>query len=525
MPGKILFVDDEPSFASLIRRHFRKKIRTKEYEFVFAGNGVEALEKLESDRPLDLVFTDINMPKMDGLTLLDKIQEVDPEVKTVVLSAYNDMKNIRTAMNRGAFDFLTKPIDFEDLEITIQRALSQVRQFRENKKKLQLAQAQLIQREKMSALGELIAGVAHEINNPIGFISGNLETAQEYIKDLLGIINLYQQEFPNHSSKIAAKIDEIDLTFVVNDFPILLGSMKEGTDRIREISNSLRIFSRSDVSSKVAFNIHEGIDSTLMILKHRLKANPQRPEIDIIKNYGELPLVYCLPGQINQVFMNALANAIDALDQLSEEKEFDQIKSRPNTITISTEIGNGELAIGNGAIEHEEVALDGQNQTRKAKLQTQNSTIDTIPIPIPIPDRSGAKSFAQPDRRTWDASFPVPHSPLLTQDSEFKTQNSSMESAQCHPPCPPLKGEVPNSQFITIRIKDNGPGMSEETIARVFETNFTTKPPGKGTGLGLSISRQIVEELHGGHICCASALGEGTEFAISIPIKSISETN
>ncbi|NER36912.1 MAG: response regulator [Oscillatoria sp. SIO1A7] len=512
MPGKILFVDDEPSFASLIRRHFRKKIRAKEYDFVFAGNGVEALEKLESDRPLDLVFTDINMPKMDGLTLLDKIQEVDPEVKTVVLSAYNDMKNIRTAMNRGAFDFLTKPIDFEDLEITIKRALNQVWQFRENKKELQLAQAQLIQREKMSALGELIAGVAHEINNPIGFISGNLETAQEYIKDLLGIINLYQQEFPNHSSKIAARIDEIDLTFVINDFPVLLASMKEGTERIREISNSLRIFSRSDVSSKVAFNIHEGIDSTLMILKHRLKANSQRPEIDIIKNYGELPLVYCLPGQINQVFMNAIANAIDALDEVSEEKEFDQIKSRPNTITISTEIGNGELGIGNGelaigngelgigngelgigAVEHEEVTLDGENQPRKAKLKTQNS-IDTIPRPMPD----------------------LPHSLLPTQNSELKTQNSSMQDAQF---------PIPNSQFITIRIKDNGPGMSEETIARVFETNFTTKPPGKGTGLGLSISRQIVEELHGGHICCVSAVGEGTEFAISIPIKSISEIN
>ena len=510
MPGKILFVDDEPSFASLIRRHFRKKIRAKEYDFVFAGNGVEALEKLESDSPFDLVFTDINMPKMDGLTLLDKIQEFDPEVKTVVLSAYNDMKNIRTAMNRGAFDFLTKPIDFEDLEITIKRALNQVLQFRENKKKLQMAQAQLIQREKMSALGELIAGVAHEINNPVTFISGNLETAEEYSRELLDLLSLYQQEFPNNSSKIAAKIEDIDLDFLIDDFPEMIASMQEGTDRIRNISTSLRIFSRSDVSSKVAFNIHQGIDSTLMILKHRLKANAQRPEIKIIKNYGELPLVYCLPGQINQVFMNTLANAIDALEDLSEGKDFEEIESSPNTITIITEIGNGEWGNGNGALGNGNGNGEwgngngtlgngnGEGVRPGGQLPIQNSKFTTIPSSI---------------------SNSIP-------DADLEAKNST--NTQLYP----LLKEVPNyefpilnSQFITIRIKDNGPGISEETIARIFETNFTTKPPGKGTGLGLSISRQIVEELHGGHIRCVSTLGEGTEFAISIPIKSISETN
>ena len=540
MLGKILFVDDEPSLASLIRRHFRKKIRAKEYEFVFAGNGVEALEKLQSDRPLDLVFTDINMPKMDGLTLLHDIQETAPEVKTVVLSAYNDMKNIRTAMNRGAFDFLTKPIDFEDLEITIQRALNEVREIRENKKRLQEAQAQLIQREKMSALGELIAGVAHEINNPVGFISGNLETANEYVQDLLDLLNLYQQEFDNASPTIAAKIHEIDLTFVINDFPLLLSSMKEGTDRIRQISNSLRIFSRSDVSSKVAFNIHQGIDSTLMILKHRLKANSQRPEIEVIKEYSELPLVECLPGQINQVFMNAIANAIDALDELSYGRDYDEMIAKPNIITISTELGNGaqrraQEGIGHGelgiahrpvaslsnrgwgdSIGHgEEVRLDGQLPIQNSK-EAKNSKLKTIPSPTAITHP------LNPCREGGTAQLPMPNAQLKT---------LPMPNALSHPPNPSLKeGQLPNSsfpiphaQFITIRIKDNGQGMSEETIARAFEANFTTKPPGKGTGLGLSISLHIVEELHRGHIGCVSVLGEGTEFAISIPVKSLSE--
>ncbi|WP_199245249.1 ATP-binding protein [[Phormidium] sp. ETS-05] len=343
MPTKILFVDDEESFPSLIRRHFRKQIRAGEMDCVFAANGLDALQTIQSNPDVDIVFTDINMPQMDGLTLLEKVHAFKPQMKMVVVSAYNDMKNIRTAMNRGAFDFLTKPIDFQDLEITIQRAIKEVAELKESENRFQAAQTQMIQSEKMSALGELIAGVAHEINNPVGFITANLETTEEYLTGLAEVVQLYQQHFPDVDGKIADKIKEVDVDYIIDDIPELVSSMKEGTQRIVNLSTSLRTFSRSDVSHKVEFNIHDGIDSTVTILKHRLKANLQRPEIKIVKQYGELPPVVCFPGQLNQVFMNLIANSIDALDEYNEGLDFEAAEAHPNIIAIATEVnGDGE---------------------------------------------------------------------------------------------------------------------------------------------------------------------------------------
>ncbi|AFZ26115.1 putative ATPase [Cylindrospermum stagnale PCC 7417] len=197
-------------------------------------------------------------------------------------------------------------------------------------------QLQLVQSEKMSALGNLIAGVAHEINNPVGFIAGNIQPAIDSIGDLFQIIDLYQQQFPAPGAEIEAEIAEIDLEYLREDLLKLISSMKLGTDRIRSISNSLRTFSRVDQEYKVAFNIHEGIDSTILILKHRLKASETRPAIQIIKDYGNLPLVECFPGQLNQVFMNLLANAIDALEESNVGMNFHEIKDHPNEIKIQT---------------------------------------------------------------------------------------------------------------------------------------------------------------------------------------------
>ena len=350
MIPKILFVDDEPALARLIKTKYRKKVRSKEIELFFAEHGLEALDTLVKTietNPIHVVITDINMPEMNGLVLLDRIKAMNLPVQTIVLSAYGDMKNIRSAMNRGAFDFLNKPLEFEDLEITIQRALEQLKQIEENKQKLQQAQTQLIQSEKMSTLGELVAGVAHEINNPVGFITGNITIAEDYFSELLELIDIYEQQFPNPGTEIMDKIQEIDLENLKEDIIELISSMREGTDRILSLSTSLRTFSRSDQSRKIPFNIHDGIDSTIRILKHRLKANDSRPDIHIHTNYTELPIVHCYPGQLNQVFMNILANGIDALDESSVGQSYEDILENPKTITIQTGIDqeNGTVAI------------------------------------------------------------------------------------------------------------------------------------------------------------------------------------
>nr|MDJ0515035.1 ATP-binding protein [Trichodesmium sp. MO_231.B1] len=203
---------------------------------------------------------------------------------------------------------------------------------------LEQTQLQLVQSEKMASIGQLTAGVAHEINNPVGFISGNIDCASDYIQDMINLLNLYRQTFPEPGEKIDEEMEAIELDYLLEDLPKTIDSMKEGTQRIAEISKSMRTFSRGDTAAKVAFNIHDGIDSTLLILKHRLKANEIRPEIEVVKNYGNLPEINCYPGQLNQVFMNLIANAIDALDESNFGKTFTEIKASPNQITITTEI-------------------------------------------------------------------------------------------------------------------------------------------------------------------------------------------
>ena len=183
---------------------------------------------------------------------------------------------------------------------------------------LQEAQLQVIQSEKMATLGQLVAGVAHEINNPIGFIDANLNHARGYVEDLLELITLYQDGGSTDSEEVEDLLEDIEFDFLRDDLPKLLASMKVGTDRIRQISRSLRTFSRSDTSKPVAVDIHEGLDSTLMILRPRLKFTERRTDIEIVQEYGSLPSIVCYAGQLNQVFTNTIANAIDAFDELAE---------------------------------------------------------------------------------------------------------------------------------------------------------------------------------------------------------------
>ncbi|WP_251960426.1 trifunctional serine/threonine-protein kinase/ATP-binding protein/sensor histidine kinase [Nostoc commune] len=226
------------------------------------------------------------------------------------------------------------------------KAQDKSRQLEQSIKDLQEAQLQLIQSEKMSSLGNLVAGVAHEINNPIGFITGSIAQAKDIVKDLIDYVELYRDEFPNPGAKIEEKAEEIDIDFLLKDLPKMIDGMTVGTQRIRNISTSLRTFSRADTTSKVLANIHEGIDSTLLILQHRLKADHNRPAIQIINNYGNIPLVKCYLGQLNQVFMNIIANAIDALEEANLGRSFLEIEEKyPNIITILTSVEQENVVI------------------------------------------------------------------------------------------------------------------------------------------------------------------------------------
>jgi len=219
-----------------------------------------------------------------------------------------------------------------------QQAQTQTQQLEKTLSELQKTQAHLVQSEKMSSLGQLVAGIAHEINNPVSFIYGNLIHAREYTTDLLGLIQLYQQEYPNPSAEIQAETDTIELDFLMEDLPKLLSSMKVGAERICEIVAALRNFSRLAEAEMKAVDLHEGIDSTLMILQNRLKASGGHPEIQVIKEYGSLPKVECYAGQLNQVFMNLLTNAIDAIDEYNRTRTPEEIKAHPGKIQVRTEL-------------------------------------------------------------------------------------------------------------------------------------------------------------------------------------------
>ncbi|MBW3584463.1 MAG: PAS domain S-box protein [Cyanobacteria bacterium 0813] len=218
---------------------------------------------------------------------------------------------------------------------------------------LQRAQTQLIQTEKMSSLGQLVAGIAHEINNPVSFISGNVSHATGYIQELLRTIDLYQKYYPHPVPEIQYQMEELDLEFIKKDLPKLLNSMKVGSERIRDVVRSLRLFSRTDEAQMKPADIHEGLDSTLLILQNRLQAKGGRPGISLVKEYGDLPRVRCYAGHLNQVFMHLLTNAIDALEEGGRNSENYGLSSARS----GSEKFNPEIRIRTFVVEENEVAI------------------------------------------------------------------------------------------------------------------------------------------------------------------------
>ncbi|MEG4309686.1 MULTISPECIES: response regulator [unclassified Microcoleus] len=357
--ANLLVVDDTPDNLRLLST----MLRDKGYKVRGVINGEMALKAARSTPP-DLILLDISMPQMNGYEVCQhlKADARTSGIPVIFLSALDRVLDKVKAFAVGGVDYITKPFHLEEVlarvenQLTIQRlqkkmheqnARLQESEAKERNKSQQLelalqqlqnAQAQLIQSEKMSSLGNVVAGVAHEINNPISFIKGNLSPVREYTEDLLRLVQLYTEDFPNPTAAIQEQLEAIDFAFLRNDLPKLIASMSIGADRIGEIVQSLRNFSRLDEAELKAVDIHEGIESTLMILQHRLKDEAQQTIIKVVKEYDNLPKIECYAGQMNQVFMNVLTNAIEALQSPKRwANDVDDSSSIP-TITICTKL-------------------------------------------------------------------------------------------------------------------------------------------------------------------------------------------
>jgi signal transduction histidine kinase len=368
--GNILIVDDTPDNLRLLST----MLSEQGYKVRSAINGQMALMGVKASPP-DLILLDINMPNMNGYEVCSALKATDAtrQIPVIFISALGEVWDKVKAFSVGGVDYITKPFQLEEVlarietHLTIRNLQKQLteqnvrlrqevsdrlqaeqaereksQQLEQALQQLKFAQAQLVQSEKMSSLGNLVAGIAHEINNPVSFIYGNLTHATRHTQDLLELVQLYQQALPNPPTELQEKIEDTDLGFIQSDLPKLVDSMKVGAKRIADIVQSLRNFSRHDEAELKTVDIHEGIDSTLMILQHRLTARSDYPAIEVIREYGSLPKVQCYARLLNQVFLNILSNAIDALsgsfaigqESLAEDKGQRAIP----TITIRTKL-------------------------------------------------------------------------------------------------------------------------------------------------------------------------------------------
>jgi signal transduction histidine kinase len=322
----ILLVNKDLVHAQLLL----ETLEVNGYAATIVPNHEIALEYLEKTKPNLILLDETIASAMDGFELCHylKTNATTQAIPIIFLTALAETAHKIRGFKLGAVDYISQPMNSEEILARIEVHLEWQKRLKSletqlmesdqhlNKtiKELQKIQLQLIQSEKLASLGQLIVGVAHEINNPVNFIYGNLTHVDTYIQELLQLLQLYQRHYFDPVPEIQNQETEIDLPFLVEDLPNIIQSVKVGTDRIQNIIACLRNFSRTDEAEIKAVNIHEGIESTLLILKSRLKSKGDRPDITILKNYADLPPVECYPSQLNQVFMNIISNAIDALE-------------------------------------------------------------------------------------------------------------------------------------------------------------------------------------------------------------------
>ena len=462
LPGVIL-TDREQMVGMISRRRF--------FEYMSRPYSLElfsrrSLSELYFFIKKEVLVLDRDTPIFTGVRRsLDRSPELLYEPIVVVLApeVYQllDVHQLLLAQMR------IHEITTEALHSSEAKSREQTKELSQTLQELQRTQSQLVQTEKMSSLGQLVAGMAHEINNPISFISCNIYYVSEYSNQLMELLQLYEKHYPEAAEEIKDKIEEIDdIDFIKSDLARILESMGHGVDRIKKIIESLRNFSRLDESDRKEVDIREGIENTLLLLQNRLNGDENKPAIETIRHFEDLPLVECYPGELNQVFMNIFANAIDAVESLPPGQE--------RKITISTSLAR-KYSPANSAIPG---SGDRQNET---EIMKQAVTGD----------------------RQNETSVGTKHS----------VEELSVPASGDREDASPLQ------ELVIIRIADSGLGMSEEVISRLFDPFFTTKPVGKGTGLGLSVSYQIIVEKHKGNLSCRSLPGRGTEFAIEIPIR------
>jgi signal transduction histidine kinase len=351
---KILLVDDTPTNLKVLS----EAVRDQGWTTLIATDGETAIEQAEYAQP-SLILLDVMMPGIDGFETCARLKRnpMTANIPIIFMTALSDAVNKVKGLDLGAVDYITKPFQQEEVLARVKlhlklyhlaqsleaqnnqleaRVLHRTQELEQSMKQMQNMQLQLIQSEKLSSLGELMAGLAHEINNPVNYLTGNLDYAKKYVNDMIEHLTLYQQG--SDAETIESHAQRIDLEFLLRDLPSMVNSMNLGIHRIEEISVSLRTFARSDQDDKIRCDIHQGLDSAVLILRHRLKANQFRPEIQVVKQYGDLPEIDCFLGQLNQVFMNLLANAIDALDEGNGDRSFEEITTSPNQITVKTSV-------------------------------------------------------------------------------------------------------------------------------------------------------------------------------------------